>query len=41
MTTSSAGNYVGIDVAKDKLDIGMLGGAQVSQVSNDRWALNA
>ena len=36
MTTSSAGNYVGIDVAKDKLDIGMLGCTQVNQVSNDQ-----
>src|SRR5258706_12335423 len=36
MTTNKAGNYVGIDVAKDKLDIGMLGGTQVSQVTNDQ-----
>lgn len=36
MTTSSAGIYVGIDVAKDKLDVGVLREMQVSQVPNDQ-----
>jgi transposase len=34
MTTSS-GKFVGIDVAKEKLDIAVLGETQASQVSND------
>ena len=34
MTTSS-GKFVGIDVAKDKLDIAVLGETKASQVSND------
>jgi len=34
MTTSS-GRYVGIDVAKDRLDVAVLGESQVSQVPND------
>jgi transposase len=41
MTTSSAGNYVGIDVAKDKLDIGVLGEAGVRQVPNDKAGIAA
>ena len=36
MTTStSSGKFVGIDVAKDKLDIAVLGETKASQVSND------
>ena len=34
MTTSS-GKFVGIDVAKDKLDIAVLGEKKESQVTND------
>ena len=34
MTTSS-GKFVGIDVAKDKLDVAVLGEAKASQVTND------
>ena len=34
MTTSS-GKFVGIDVAKDKLDIAVLGEKKASQVEND------
>ena len=34
MTTSS-GRFVGIDVAKDKLDIAVLGEKKASQVGND------
>ena len=34
MTTRNAGIYVGVDVAKDKLDIGVLGKKQVQEVSN-------
>ena len=33
--TTSTGKFVGIDVAKDKLDVGVLGEAKASQVSND------
>ena len=33
MTTSS-GQYVGIDVSKDKLDIAVLGGSQIHQMDN-------
>jgi transposase len=36
MTTSNPGIYVGIDVAKDKLDIAVLGESRVSQVANDQ-----
>jgi transposase len=35
MTTTSGG-YVGIDVAKDKLDLAILGEAHVSQIANGR-----
>ena len=35
MTTSTE-VYVGIDIAKDKLDVAILGETQVSQVANDR-----
>jgi transposase len=34
--TTSTDIYVGIDVAKDKLDVGILGETRVSQVSNDK-----
>lgn len=34
MATSSAGRYVGIDVAKDRLDIAVLGEGQEKQVEN-------
>ena len=34
--TTSTGIYVGIDVAKDKLDVAVLGEMQASQVSNDQ-----
>ncbi len=34
--TTSAGIYVGMDVAKDKLDMAVLGETRVSQVPNDR-----
>ena len=36
MTTSSTGTYVGIDVAKDRLDIAVLGEGRVWQVDNTR-----
>ncbi len=35
MTTSS-GKFVGIDVAKDKLDIAVLGETKASQAANDK-----
>jgi transposase len=41
MTTSKEGIYVGIDVAKDKLDIGVLGETQVSQVRNDQAGIES
>lgn len=41
MTTSNAGIYVGVDVAKDKLDIAVLGESQVSQVANDQAGIES
>ena len=38
MTTSS-GKFVGIDVAKDKLDIAVLGEKKASQVGNDETGI--
>ena len=38
MTTSS-GKFVGIDVAKDKLDIAVLGETQASQLANDKQGI--
>ena len=38
MTTSS-GKFVGIDVAKDKLDVAVLGEKKASQVGNDEGGI--
>lgn len=38
MTTTSGG-FVGIDIAKEKLDLAVLGEAQASQISNDQVGL--
>jgi transposase len=40
MTTRS-GKFVGIDVAKDKLDIAVLGETKASQVSNDERGITS
>ncbi|HNT37349.1 MAG TPA: transposase, partial [bacterium] len=40
MTTSTE-NYVGIDVAKDKLDVAMLGQRATSEVSNTKKGITA
>ena len=40
MTTSS-GKFVGIDVAKDKLDIAVLGETKASQVTNDEKGITS
>ena len=40
MTTSS-GKFVGIDVAKDKLDIAVLGEKKESQVTNDEKGITS